>query len=252
MIKYARLGIGLIPHLTKASFWIGKYAKHKDKYPLEKRYNKTRHLIHIAFDHFRTDLYIDGEENIPSVNSLIVPNHQSLMDPVILIHYFSKPITFVAKEETKKFPWFGKLITCIDGVFIERDNLRQEIRIIRQVTESLQNEDKSWVIFPEGTRSKDKDMKMSEFKAGSFKPALSSKAPILPVAIFGTHRILDQKLHRKRYPVQISFLKPIEYEEYKDLSTIDISKLVQDKIAERLEQLKEKDKELLKNKKKKK
>ncbi len=249
MIKYLRLGVGILPHLLKASPWIGSYNRKRKKLDLKKRYDKTRRLINVAFDHFRTDIYIDGEENLKDGPYLIVANHQAVMDPVIMIKAFENPMSFVAKAELKKVPWFGKIISLLDSEFIERDNLRQEIKVIRHVGESLEQNEKSWVIFPEGTRTKDKDMNVQEFKAGAIKAAYTSKKSILPIAIFGTHRIINRKLHKKRYAVQLSILKPIEYEEFSKYSTTDFAPILHDIVSEQVKILKKRDEEFLKQKK---
>lgn len=242
MRKYMRLAFGIGPHLFKAGPWIRRHSKHKEKYDLNDRYQKVRHLIDLAFKHFRIDLYVDGLETVPDEIMLITPNHQSLMDPVMLIYLLKKPISFVGKEEIKKVPYIRRIVDSIDGIYIERDNLRQEIKVIRKVQEALENDPGlSFVIFPEGTRTKNEDLSPNNFKAGSFKPGMSANKSILPVAIYGTAPILDKRVHEKRYAVQISFLKPIEANEYQDLSTTDVAKIVEDRITKRVSELRQRD-----------
>lgn len=242
MRKYLRLGFGLGPHLLKAGPWIRRQSKHKERYDLTLRYKKVRRLIAVAFDHFRIDLYVDGLENIKKEAMLITPNHQSLMDPVLLIHLIESPISFVSKEEVKKVPYIGKIVEGIEGIYMKRDNLRQEIKVIRQVEEELEsNSNLSYVIFPEGTRTKNEDLAPNDFKAGSFKPALAAMKSILPVAIYGTSPVLDKRYHEKRYAVQISFLKPLDPLEFDGLSTTEVANLVQDRITKRLLELRERD-----------
>lgn len=249
MIKYLRIGCGVIPHLFKASFWIGRYNRKKEKYSYQKRYAKTRKLIQNAIDHFRIDFYVDGLENINENNSLLVCNHLAIMDAVVLINTIEKPISFLAKIEAKKLPWFGKIISLIDGEFLERDNLRQEIKVIRKISDQLEKENRTWVIFPEGTRNKNSDFSLNEFKAGAIKAAYNAKCSITPIAIFGTQRIMNKHLHKKRYAVQISILKPISYDDFKDCSTVEFSLKLHDIIESRVKELIKKDEELMKEKK---
>ena len=113
---------------------------------------------------------------------------------------------------------------------------------MQDLRKSLNNENKKWVLFPEGTRTTDSEFKMGEFKAGSFKAPMTAKVDIYPVAMWGSFRVLPvNEKGRKRYPIQISILDPITYEDYKDMSTADLAKLVQSKVQEELDKLKEND-----------
>ena len=68
-----------------------------------------------------------------------------------------------------------------------------------------------------------------EFKGGTFKIATKAKAPIVPVALIDCYKVFDNNTIKKT-TAQIHYLKPIYYEEYKDLHTNDIAKLVHDRI----------------------
>ena len=70
---------------------------------------------------------------------------------------------------------------------------------------------------------------MREFHAGSFKCATKTKCPIVPVALIDCFKVLDQKGIRP-VPVQIHYLTPILYEEYKDMTTVELAELVHDRI----------------------
>lgn len=72
--------------------------------------------------------------------------------------------------------------------------------------------------------------KMGSFKAGCFKCALKSKAPIVPVALIDSYKVFNSYTLGK-VTTQVHYLKPLLYEEYKNLKTIDIAKIVQERIA---------------------
>jgi len=84
------------------------------------------------------------------------------------------------------------------------------------------------LIFPEGTRSK-KGNEMLEFHGGSFKCALKAKCPIIPLALIDCFKVLDQK-GSAPVTVQLHYLEPIPYEEYKDMKTGQLAEYVQAKI----------------------
>lgn len=85
-------------------------------------------------------------------------------------------------------------------------------------------------IFPEGTRSKNGN-KTGTFKGGSFKAATKARCPIVPVALVNSFIPFDKNTIR-RVKVQVHFLKPLKYEEYKDMKTMQIADLVQTRIQD--------------------
>ena len=76
--------------------------------------------------------------------------------------------------------------------------------------------------------------------------AYNSKTSILPVALYGTFRVLDKKMNMKKFPIQVKFLKPIPYEEYSKYTTVEFAKILHDLIEKEVEILRQKDKELCK------
>ena len=194
------------------------------------------------------DFHVTGLEKLKADRSYILtPNHQSFLDGLSFIAILKDPSTFVAKIEAKKYPFVGKAIALINGLFLERSNLRQEIKVMTDLRKSLKNDNKKWIIFPEGTRTRAKDYAMADFKAGTFKAPMSAGVSIYPVAMWGSFRVLDIKSKRlKRYPIQISILDPITPQEYEKMSTGDVAKLVQSRVEAEVERLKANEVELLK------
>ena len=89
------------------------------------------------------------------------------------------------------------------------------------------------MIYPEGTRSRNGNQ-MGEFHAGSFHAAVKAKCPIVPVACIDSYKVLDQK-GSKPVSVQMHFLSPLTYEEYKEMKTPEIAALIKGRIAEVIE-----------------
>ena len=75
-----------------------------------------------------------------------------------------------------------------------------------------------------------------DFKSGSFKIPLKSKCDIIPICVFNTEYVFDD-VSKEKEKIYISFLPKITYEEYKDLKTNDISKLVQKQIQNEFNKL---------------
>ena len=110
---------------------------------------------------------------------------------------------------------------------LDRNDLRQGLQVIKQVAEEVK-EGRNYLIFAEGTRSKDGNHPQ-EFKGGSFKAATKSKCPIVPVALIDSYKAFDTG-SVKKLTVQVHFLEPIYYDEYKDMKTTEIAAEVKKRI----------------------
>ena len=116
---------------------------------------------------------------------------------------------------------------CTHSYHMDREDVRQSMKVIQSVIKEVE-QGNNYLIFPEGTRSR-KGNEMLEFHSGSFKCALKTKCPILPMALVDCFKVLDQK-GSKPVDVQIHYLEPIYYEEYKDMNTTELAKYVRSKI----------------------
>lgn len=133
---------------------------------------------------------VHGSENLPQNQSVVfISNHQGNFDIPILLGYIDKPKAFIAKLELLKMPFISTWMRHMKCVFMDRSDVRQSLRTIQTAAEYIK-QGYSMVIFPEGTRSK--GAQMGEFKPGSFKLALKAEAPVIPVTIKGSYRIMEQ------------------------------------------------------------
>ncbi|OHW63216.1 1-acyl-sn-glycerol-3-phosphate acyltransferase [Andreesenia angusta] len=148
--------------------------------------NWARKLIELS----GSEVEVVGEENLPKDETvLFVSNHQGNFDIPLLLGYIDKPKAFMAKKEMEKMPMVSTWMKYMQCVFMDRDNPRESLKAIKQGSEKLK-EGYSMVIFPEGTRSEDGQLK--DFKQGAFKLATKSKVPIVPVTISGSNRIMEK------------------------------------------------------------
>ena len=151
---------------------------------------------------------ISGRENIPQEGPVLyVGNHSGFFD-LIIGHPLCKPPTaIIAKKEFRKFPIFAWWMLLMDCVFIDRNDIRSNIRAIQRAIEMI-GEGTSVLIYPEGTRSK--DGKLNPFKEGSFKIAKRTGCPVVPIAMTGTAAIFDDhKPWLKSGPVTVTIGKPV-------------------------------------------
>lgn len=232
MFHYTKavLKVGL-PIILSYFLWMRKYAKKANNIDFNKRYKKLSKLVNKVSKALQVEFIIEGEENIPdNQNCFFVPNHLSDYDPLAFLSILNKPSTFVAKKEIEKFPFIGFAVKDIDGLFLDRSDLKASLKVMMKVEEDLKSNHRSWIIFPEGTRNKDNMILMNDFHHGTFRAPMRANSIIIPVAIYGTFRVLKFYPQYKKYPVYIKFLPPIKPNEYQNISTQELAKDVQDRI----------------------
>jgi len=251
MIKILILVLICGPRIIYSYFaWMRKYAKNPTKYPLEERYRKSRNLILYVFKKMHVDLKIENYDILRNLtnNTLIVGNHQSIIDIVLLISICEKPITFVAKAETSKMPFVNKILKGLEGEFLQRDDPRASLKCLKSASDKLGTGKFNLCIYPEGHRNRNPYGELLDFHPGSFKPAYWNKAQIVSFEEHGTFRILDKKYHYKRYPIFIKFNKPISYEEYSNKISTDLAPEIQSYIYKELNKLRELDNQYINEK----
>ena len=117
---------------------------------------------------------------------VVISNHQSNLDIQVLLGYFPKSLAFIAKKEMKKWPLIGRWMVGMGCIFLDRKNARQGMKDMKNAMDKIKK-GYSYVIFPEGGRTPDGEVK--DFKKGSFRLATETGAKILPVTISGTYYV---------------------------------------------------------------
>ncbi|MEG0276669.1 MAG: lysophospholipid acyltransferase family protein [Coprobacillus sp.] len=204
------------------------YNKHLDETSFEERYGYMHKVIQKIDEKSRVTIECYGKENLPEEQGyLMTPNHQGLFDALILFDTHEKPFKAILKQELMKVFVLGNILRMIQFVAIDRDNLRQTMKAIKTATKEMQ-EGINYVIFPEGTRCRNKN-KMLEFKGGTFKAAIDGKRTIVPVALIDCYKVFDDNTIAP-VTTQIHYLKPVLYDEYKDMNSIELARYVQNRI----------------------
>ena len=210
-----------------------KYAKHTDEYSFEEKYKHIRYILKHVCKSGNIDLQVTGLENLPKEDGfLMVGNHQGIFDIVAIVDSFDRPLAAVLKKELAEIPFLKQVIQCTKSYPMDREDVRQSMKVIQATAKELMA-GRNMIIFPEGTRSKNGNQ-MGEFHAGSFKCATMAKATIVPFAFIDSFKVLDQD-GCEPLKVQLHYLKPITYEEYKDMKTNEIASLVKSRIANVIE-----------------
>lgn len=206
------------------------YARHVDNYTEEEIYTFLKFIVKRAIWGGNIEIEGHGEENLPAENGfLLTPNHQGLFDVLAIVHVCPKPFSVVAKKEVANIQFLKQVFACMKAFMIDREDIKQSMQVILNVVKELKN-GRNYLIFPEGTRSRQGN-KPQEFKGGSFKAATKSKCPIVPVALIDSFKAFDTG-SIDTLTVQVHFLEPLYYEEYKDMKTTEIAAEVKRRIEE--------------------
>ena len=252
LLKKIRIGIICGPYLLYCYFaWIRPYSSHPDKYPLELRYKRARKLILVILSHLCGDFKVENKPILDTEESkFFVANHVNMLDPLMLVAFSPKPVCFIAKKETEKLPFVGRIIKALGGIFLDRDDPRQAIRVFQIAMKNIQEKTAHVAIFPEGTRNHhpyEHDLK--EFHPGSFKIAQRTNTPITPVAIFGTFSLMKSNTLYHRYLVQVSFLDEIPASIFNEKKNPEIAVEVRDLVQQKFVELRDNDVAYYKEKK---
>ena len=208
-------------------------AKHTDTVPEIDRWRHIQFILNRAIKGGNVDLKVTGLENIPTEGGcMLYGNHQGLFDVVAISGTCTIPLGAVFKKELSEIPLVKQICQCTRSFAMDREDVRQSLTVIQNVTKEVQN-GRKYLIFPEGTRSRNGNV-MGEFHGGSFRCALKAKCPIVPIALVDSFKVLDQK-GSKPLTVQLHYLKPIPYEEFQHMKTNEIAELVKSRIQEVLD-----------------
>lgn len=236
--------LGLIPpvgyRVVKCFRRLNLYADHPESFPLDLRYRHTHELAFSLVAPFHIRFIFKGLENAGNKRAVFFFNHQSDFDPPATMMFMKRPGGYLAKKKICTYPIIDQIVRATDGNYLDRKDLRQEVRTIRDIGNKLTNDpEMNFIVFPEGQRSQDPiNRTMKPFKPGSFKSAYYAKADIVPCCLYGTYALLEfNKPTKGVYPLQFTFLPCIKYEDYKDLSTVQLAQKVQAEVEEELERM---------------
>lgn len=134
-------------------------------------------------------LKIEGRKKaLPGTTYVIISNHQSILD-ILFINCLRYRFKWISKIENNKVPVLGCYLKMADYITVDRGDKDSKEKMM---TESLicLNKGISLMLFPEGTRSADRQIGL--FKRGAFQLAISAGKPILPVIIDGSGGVLPK------------------------------------------------------------
>lgn len=154
-----------------------------------------------------------GEENIPTDTPVLyIGNHRSFFDIVLTYVRVPRPTGYISKKEIEKVPLLNIWMRNLNCLFLDRENIKEGMQTILAAIDLMKN-GKSVCIFPEGSRNKEEGT-LLPFHEGSFKIAVKSGCPIIPMTINNSAAIFENQFpFIKKAHVIIEYGKPIDPKE---------------------------------------
>ena len=228
------LGLGLLFFLT---LWLASALVDTEK-PQEKDNKFYRVLVQtttqLAIWILRMRVHTKGLEQTPKDGRfLLVCNHLSLLDPVMLLAYFRKSqLAFISKRENQSMFLVGKLMHKMLCQLINRENDREALKTIIACIRILQEDKASVAVFPEGYIHGDE--LLHTFRSGVFKIAQKAKVPIVVCTMQNTQKVKKNMPSLKPTDVHLHLVGVMQPEDFSDLTTVEIATRVHGMMAEDL------------------
>lgn len=183
-------------------------------------------------ERFLINYNINVKGEIDKEAQLVVVNHQSVLDIVVLEELYPKDLCWVAKKEIENIPFFGHVIKAPHMISVVRSDKRALVKLLKDVKDRLAR-GRVIAIFPEGTRSNGN--RLLKFQQGTKFIAEKLNLKILPVVITGSINVFDsKKLEAYGKDITVNFLPSVTPQAdtswYKDLH-VSMEKVLKDELA---------------------
>lgn len=150
------------------------------------------------------------EQNKPYI---FMSNHLSFLDGPLLYCVIPLPIRVILKKEIFRIPIIGLGMKQVDFVPVDRKGIRGGKKSIDHAARLMKEKGHSFLIFPEGTRSR--NGKMQEFRRGGFFLATTSQSAIIPISIQGSYDLMPKgKFFVKKGKIKVAFHPPVSVHGY--------------------------------------
>ena len=172
--------------------------------------NHTHKVIKawMSFQMFVLGIKLETEGKLDESCDMLLINHQSLLDIIVIEYIHSRDLAWVAKKEIADLFFFGHIIKAPRMISIDRENKAGIITLLKETKDRL-DKGRPIAMFPEGTRSDGKSM--GSFKPGAKMVANKHNLRVQPIILFNTRNIVDSKtLKASPGVVKVIYLEPIQ------------------------------------------
>ena len=145
---------------------------------------------------------------------MVIMNHQSLLDIVVMEYLHDRDLAWVAKKEISNLFFFGHIIKAPRMISIDREDKSGIVTLMKETKDRL-SKGRPIAIFPEGTRNNGKTI--SKFKIGAKMVANKYNLKVQPIVLMNTRKILDSKtLEATPGTVKVIYLDPVQADKKSD------------------------------------
>ena len=178
--------------------------------------NHTHKVIKVwmNFQMFVLGITLETEGKLDESCDMIIINHQSLLDIIVMEYIHSRDLAWVAKKEITDLFFFGHIIKAPRMISIDRENKAGIINLLKEAKDRL-DKGRPIAMFPEGTRSDGKSM--LSFRPGAKILANRYNLRVQPIVLFNTRNIVDsKKVLATPGIVKVVYLEPIQADKNTD------------------------------------
>ena len=173
-------------------------------------------MLAIPFLQIWTKRTWTGMEHVPRAGGvIIVPNHVSHFDPLVVAHYLygaGRWPRFLGKASLWRVPVLGAFLRKVQQIPVERGSV-EAVKSLDVLITALR-EGGAVVIYPEGTTTREPGLWPMRGKTGAARLALITGAPVVPVANWGAQQVFDPRTNklklRLRTPVTVTAGPPVD------------------------------------------
>ncbi|KAL2919051.1 1-acylglycerol-3-phosphate O-acyltransferase [Polyrhizophydium stewartii] len=173
-----------------------------------------------------TTVEVEGREHLErSRPCVFLVNHQSTLDMLTMGAVFPSNTAILAKAEIKWYPFMGQFMMLAKNVFINRGNRQSAIDTMARVARLLKSQNLGLWMYPEGTRSHQKDKTLLPFKKGAFHLATQGNMPLIPIVCSTYYPCFSEsQMIFEPSTIRIKVLPQIDT---RGMSTHDVDKLIE-------------------------
>ncbi|MBP9491344.1 MAG: 1-acyl-sn-glycerol-3-phosphate acyltransferase [Aliarcobacter sp.] len=178
--------------------------------------NHTHKVIKVwmTFQMYVLGIKLETQGKLDESCDMILLNHQSLLDIIVMEYIHSRDLAWVAKKEITDLFFFGHIIKAPRMISIDRENKAGIMHLLREAKDRL-DKGRPIAMFPEGTRSDGKQM--LSFRPGAKMLANRYNLRVQPIVLFNTRNIVDSKrLLATPGVVKVVYLEPIQADKNTD------------------------------------
>lgn len=167
---------------------------------------------------------ITGRENLPAEGAFVLaPNHYSEFDPLIVavaVWRLGRAPRFMTKDSLFRVPVFGWLLHRTGMIPVARASSASAAKLTMKQSKELVEHGRGVIVYPEGTLTRDPELWPMRGKSGAVRLALSGDIPLIPMAQWGTQKIMGRyqkglSVWPLRKPVQVIIGDPVDLSDLK-------------------------------------